>query len=202
MKLKFKPSILYPVLFVVLIVVIVIISQINTSQKEKDLSNLNTEQMPNDDVHKGLKDKDAPHSMMNVSPEFRNQMEQLKKTIEQNPNDTIKIKEYANLLAASHQPDEAIKYYDIILNKAPKRIDILFEKSKVYYAQDELDKAEEITNSILKIDRNNVLAQYNLGAIAATKGETERAKQIWNDLIKKYPNSETSKLAKKSLEKL
>lgn len=200
MKLKFKPSVVYPVLLVLLICVVVIFSQTNIFKQDKNQTS--TEQMPNDEVHKGLKDKNTPHSMMNVSPEFKHQMEQLKKNIDNNPNDTLKIREYANLLAASHQPDEALKYYDMILTKAPKRTDILFEKSKIYYAENKLDEAENVTNSILKLEPENPLAQYNLGAIAATKGDKEKARKIWNEVIKKYPKEEVSELAKKSLEKL
>ncbi|GAB6283714.1 MAG: hypothetical protein STSR0008_25070 [Ignavibacterium sp.] len=200
MKLKFKPSVVYPVLLVLLICVVVIFSQTNVFKQDKE--QINTEQMPDDEVHKGLKDKNAPHSMMNISPEFKHQMEQLKKNIDDNPNDTLKIREYANLLAASHQPDEALKYYDMILSKAPKRIDILFEKSKIYYAENKLNEAENITNSILKLEPENPLAQYNIGAIAATKGDKEKARKIWNEVIKKYPKEEVSELAKKSLEKL
>ena len=39
---------------------------------------------------------------------------------------------------------------------------------------------------------------YNLGAIEATKGNKEKAREIWTKLIKDNPNDETSELAKNS----
>ena len=46
------------------------------------------------------------------------------------------------------------------------------------------------------------MALYNLGAIAATRGEVIKAKDFWNEVIEINPESETGKLAKESLAKL
>jgi len=41
-----------------------------------------------------------------------------------------------------------------------------------------------------------------LGVIAFAKGEVLKAKEIWNNIIKNFPNSEISNMAKKNLESL
>jgi len=46
------------------------------------------------------------------------------------------------------------------------------------------------------------MALYNLGAIAATKGNISKAKDLWNKVLKINPESETGKLATESLGKL
>ncbi|MGQ9644599.1 MAG: tetratricopeptide repeat protein [Ignavibacterium sp.] len=43
------------------------------------------------------------------------------------------------------------------------------------------------------------MARYNLGAIEATRGNDEKARQIWNKLIQDDPKSETAELARNAL---
>ncbi len=43
---------------------------------------------------------------------------------------------------------------------------------------------------------------YFYGAISATRGDTETAREIWNRIVKDFPESETTVLAKQSLERL
>ena len=39
------------------------------------------------------------------------------------------------------------------------------------------DKAEEVTNRVLKIDKNHHEAKFNLGVIAVSQGEKEKARK-------------------------
>ena len=133
---------------------------------------------------------------------FKHKLEMLKNAVEQNPNDTTKLKEYADLLAEAHKKSEAVGYYQKILDVDPNRIDIRFSLSFIYYSFGDLKKAEEETNEILRIDPNNANAQYNLGAIAATKGEKEKAKELWLKIAKEHPDEEVGIKAKNSIEKL
>ncbi|HSD62272.1 MAG TPA: tetratricopeptide repeat protein, partial [Ignavibacteriaceae bacterium] len=103
---------------------------------------------------------------------------------------------------AAHRQEEALPYYEKILEMDPKRIDVLFDLAMINYNRQKFDKAEDYTQRILKNDKNNPQALYNLGAIAASKGEKERAREIWNKLISGYPNDEVTQLARSSLEKL
>jgi len=138
----------------------------------------------------------------NVNPEVIKKMDALKSAAEKNPNDTAKVREYADFLAVAHKQDEAIVLYERILKKDPKRKDLLFSLSFIYYNKQDLVKSEEITNRILLLDKNDLQAQYNLGALAASKGDIEKARLIWNKIIKEHPESQVSELAQSSLNQL
>jgi tetratricopeptide (TPR) repeat protein len=202
-ELKFKIAYLYVILGLGVIVMIFILSRTKNTVAQTPAGNIENQQMPNDEVHKGMQSPvDGNPSKSNVSQEVYQRMDKLKKEVEANTRDTIKMREYADFMAAAHRSDEAIIYYEKILKIDSKRNDILFNLSMVYFSRQNYDKAEEYTNRILKNDKNNTQAMYNLGAIAASKGEKERAKVIWNKLVSDYPGDEAAQLAKSSLEKL
>ena len=57
-------------------------------------------------------------------------------------------------------------------------------------------------NKILSIDKNNVNAYYNLGAIAVSQGNKAKAEQIWEKLVMEYPKSPIAQKAKDSIKQL
>lgn len=197
--MKFKPVYLYGIVLILLIVALIV--AINQRDKKiTSLEELSNKEMPQDDIHKNLgKDNPMMHGQVKVSEEVKKKMEELKAAVEVNPNDTTKIREYADFLLAAHKPDESIPYYEMILKKDPKRNDIRFSLTYIYYNKGDLDKAEDQTNKILAVDKNNSMAKYNLGAIEATRGNNDKARKIWNQLISENPNSETAELARNAL---
>jgi len=198
--MKIKPLYIYTGVVVLAIVFLVFFTSRNDSGVPE---NINPNQMPDDDVHKGLKDQvQAPPGKGNVSSEIKHRLEMLKKAVEENPKDTLKMKEYADFLASAHHPDEAIKYYYNILNINPRRSDILFSLAYIYYNKKNYEKAEEVISKILLYEPDNTQAIYNLGAIAASRGDIQKAKAQWEKLVKNYPGSDEAKLAEGSLKKL
>lgn len=197
--MKTKLVYLYGIILVAVIATIII--AINQREDKiatmEDISNM---EMPQDDIHKNIgKENPMMHGQVKVNEEVKKKMEEMKAAVDANPNDTLKVREYADFLLAAHKPDEAISYYEMILKKDPKRNDIRFSLTFIYYNKGELDKAEEETNKILSYDKNNSIARYNLGAIEATRGNDEKARQIWNKLIQDDPQSETAELARSAL---
>ena len=198
--MKFRVIYIY-IIFVIatLSFLIIVLNSENTQVN----NNIQQKQMPRDDIHKGIQSPTSPPpSKNNVSESFKQELSGLKEAVDKNPNDTAALKNYADLLAASHKPQEAIPLYERIIKKNPKRTDILFSLSFIYFNSGEFRKAEEETNKILYLDKNNVQAIYNLGAIAASNGNPEKARIIWSKLIKDYPHSEIINMAKESLDKL
>lgn len=197
--MRIKTIYIYGLMFLFVIVVIIIA----TNQRTKKISameDISNKEMPQDDIHKNLeKDSQSPHGQVKVSEEVKKKMNELKAAVDANPNDTSKVREYADFLLAAHKPEESIPYYEMILKKDPKRKDIRFSLTFIYYNKGELDKAEEETNKILAIDKNDSMAKYNLGAIEATRGNNEKAREIWNKLIQEDPKSETAELARNAL---
>ena len=202
--MKIKPVFIYILVIVIAIIVILFYSKFEnseTSQTPNGNVELNNEQMPNDSVHAKFSQSQAP-SGNNVSEAIKNRMKNLEEYVNKNPNDTAKVKEYADLLFAAHDPTKAIEYYKAILMKDPKRTDIMMNMTLVNFNENNITEAEKYTNQILQIDPNNLEAIYNYGVIEVRKGNIQSAKEKWGKLVKEYPNTEIGKTAASSLEKL
>ena len=139
---------------------------------------------------------------MNLRPDIMAKLNDLKKSVEDSPNDTLKMRELADFYFESHKPDDAMLYYNKILAKDSRRTDILHNMTNIYYTQKEFGKAEEVTSRILSINKDDVFAHYNLGAIYATQGNTEEARKIWNEILKKYPKNPLKELIQESLSQI
>lgn len=200
--MKFKPIYLYGILGVLAAVVLIVVGIQETSNStEVPISNDQT--MPDDDVHKQLRNQgsDSP-GKDNVSEEYKKRVTALEEKISNNPADTASMKEYADLLSASHKMMEALSWYEKILEVDPKRSDIYFSLALIYYNKQDLIKCEEVNDKVLSYDPKNQMALYNIGAIAATQGDYNKAKDFWNKVVSINSESETGKLAKESLLKL
>lgn len=191
--MKIKPLYIYLAVLAAAIIFLVVF----TSDNNNETNPMTGNEMPQDEIHKGL----DPHnpSGANVSAEVKARMDKLKKDYEENPQDTLKMKNYADFLAMAHKPDQAVPLYEKILQKDPKRTDVRFSLALIHYNKSDFSKAEEIINKVFDYDKQNAQAKYNLGAIAATKGDKVKARQLWEQVVKENPNTETANMAKESL---
>lgn len=199
--MKIKPFYFYLALAVIVIVILLISSQQSpTAEKFNDLSET---QITENDIHKDLNNpmSQTPGSA-NVTSETMRRMEELKKAYNEDPGDTVKIIQYADFLQMAHRPEEAIPLYEKILEIDSGRIDVLFALTFIYYNKADLVKAEELTKIILVRDPDNIMALYNYGAIEATRGNKAEARALWTRIVKEFPQSETTELAKTSLSRL
>jgi tetratricopeptide (TPR) repeat protein len=200
--MKFKPIYLYGLLVVASIAILIFVTRQGSSEPNEIPIN-NNQTMPEDDVHKQLRNQGSNlPSKENVSEEYQRKLAELKSAVEKNPDDTLAMKNYADFLAASHNMNEAIQLYEKILSIDPRRADIHFALAVIYYTRQDFAKSEEENNKVLAFDPKNQMALYNLGAIAATKGNVTKAKEMWSRVIKINSESETGKLAQESLGKL
>lgn len=159
--------------------------------------------IPNDAIHRNLMNPLAQKpSKNNVMSSIMGHMNDLKNQVKQHPNDTLKIRQYADFLAEALQYDKAIKYYKKILKRYPRRIDVMSSLVFIYFDQKDLNNAERYLHKILSIDKDNVQAMYNLGAVEANKGEKEKARQIWTKIINNFPRSSLVIKAKNSINRL
>jgi tetratricopeptide (TPR) repeat protein len=200
--MKFKPIYFYGMIVVVAIALLIVVGIQDSSDKtEVPISNDQT--MPDDDVHKQLKNQSSNSpGKENVSEEYRIKLTELKDAVDENPSDTLVMRNYADFLSASHKMNEAIPYYEKILKMNPKRADIYFSLALIYYNKQDFAKCEEVNNKVLSFEPKNQMALYNLGAIAATQGKKDKAKEFWNKVVSINSDSETGKLAQESLGKL
>lgn len=153
--------------------------------------------MPDDDIHKGL-DGQMP-SAGNVRGDFMEKYNDLKNKYGTDPNDTTVAKEFAIMLSQAHRKPQAVEIFNNILEKAPARTDILLLLGYEYYEMKDYDKAEEMTQKVLKYKKDNAQAKYNLGAISLAKGNKEEARKIWHDVMEKHPGTDAAKFAENSL---
>jgi tetratricopeptide (TPR) repeat protein len=193
--MKVKPIYIYLGVFVVFIAAVIFFS--NTAKSSNTAKAIDPQaQMPDDDLHSKMKSQgngDSPNKS-NVMKEAVEKINNLKAAVEKNPNDTLKTREYADLLIA-HKPDEAIKLYEKIIKVDPKRTDILLQMTFVYFNQGDLKKAEECNSKVLLVDKNNLIAKYNVGGLAQAKGDDKKAIAIWQDLAKNYPQTEVGRIS-------
>ena len=200
--MKFKPLYFYGIVAVAAIVILIVVSQSGSTENTNPVDITSEQKIPDDEIHKPLKSGGEAPNKDNVSEGFKHKLEMLEKSIEENPKDTLKIREYADLLAAAHKKDKAIEYYQKLLDINPRRTDILFSLSFIYYSSGDLDMAETETKKILSFEPDNVNAQYNLGAISAAKGAKNEAREIWKKIVEEHPDDEIGIRAKNSIEKL
>jgi len=202
--MKFKPIYVYLIILVLAVSGLIIFTNTGTSPASSVISGESSgNQMPSDSIHKNLQTTGSPApSKDNVSESFKRELSSLQNAVEESPNDTLKLREYADLLAAAHKQNEAIPYYVRIIKKYPRRADIMFSMSVIYFNEGDFTNSELITRKILQYDKNNLQAQYNLGAIAASQGDSEKAKLMWNKIINENPPSELAGLVRESLNKL
>lgn len=203
--MKIKPIFIYLGIFIIAVLMIVIFTRENETVEmaNNPHGQMSEGEMPNDDIHKGMNmgGAKAPGSD-NVTSNIKHQMEMLKKTVEENPQDTASVRIYAEMLASAHQAPKAVELLKSILEIDPNRVDVMLTITFVEYNRGNYDVAGEYTSKILKLEPNNPEAFYNNGAIEAAKGNKDKAKEIWQDLIKKIPGTEAARLARSSLDKL
>jgi tetratricopeptide (TPR) repeat protein len=193
--MKFRLFIVYGVLIVVALIVLVFL----TTQEERQ--EISGNEMPSDDIHRQFQ-SDNPLGEGDFHSEFYIRLEELRIAVEKNPDDTTVLREYADYLTAAHQFDAALPVYEEILLKNPKRTDVYFALTFIHFNRREWEKAEEANRKILSYDSNNLQAQYNLGAIAASKGDNNKAREFWNKLSKENPDTRQGQLAAEGLKKL
>ena len=201
--MKFKPIYLYGIIAIVAIVVLIIVAINENSNSVETSTMMNKEQMPDDDVHKQLMNQGSNSpGKENVSAEYKRKIAELENAVNENPSDTIALRQYADYLTASHKMNEAIPYYNKIIEINPRRADIRFSLAIIYFNKQDFAKCEEENEMVLSYDPQNQMALYNLGAIAATQGKITEAKEYWNKVVSINADNETGRLAKESLSKL
>lgn len=191
---------MYGIIFVIIIAAIIFTSANGSEEMTKVSDPTSESDMPQDAIHQGMNvgSEGAP-SKSNVKEDFWTKMEEYKAAYESNPNDTLAMKNYAQVLGMSHQTEEAMELYEKILSINPNRIDILLAEGLVLYNNQNFKMAEVVTKKIIALDDKNLEAKYNLGVISASQGKDDEAIKIWKELSEKHPNTEIGNLAANSL---
>ncbi|PKL81574.1 MAG: hypothetical protein CVV24_14540 [Ignavibacteriae bacterium HGW-Ignavibacteriae-3] len=200
--MKLKPVYVYLGVFILFIAAVVYFSS-TTKNSNKSVDINSQAQMPDDDIHGKMKSQgngDMP-SRENLMAGAVEKINNLKSDYEKNPNDTLKIRSYADVLIA-HKPEEALKLYEKILKVDPKRIDILLQMTYMTFNQGDVKKAEEFNNRALTLDPNNLIARFNTAGLAQANGDEKKAKLIWKELAAKNSDTEVGRIASELLKQM
>jgi tetratricopeptide (TPR) repeat protein len=123
--MKIKPVYFY--LGLVLIAIVYLSVSTQNNKVKSDLTDQANKENNSDKIHQGMNPpgQQAP-SKSNVSGDILRHMEFLKKAVEESPNDTAKLKEYADFLYMAHQNDKALPLYERLVKLNPGDIDDRF----------------------------------------------------------------------------
>lgn len=194
-----KTKYFYLLLFALSVIFIIYIIRENQNTRLNSIMQNPHKNIPDDSIHKNLFQGSAP-SKENVSETFRKKVQELETKIKTNPHNVEVVTELGDLYLAAHQDKKAIEIYETLRDKLS--IETLFNLTLAYYNLKNLDKAEEVSKFILKKKPDEYRAIFNLGSINASKGNKDLAIKYWNDVIKKYPETEEAKQAKEFVMRL
>lgn len=196
--MKLKPIYIYGIVIIVAVTVIAIFSSnIFTSDNPSGTSN---SQMPDDAMHQSMRGK-MP-SRDNVDKSAMQKLQELEKEVEANPNDTLKMKKLSSYYAVGHQKEKAISLLEKILAKGPNRIDILQALTYMEYSQKNFSKAESYNNQVFKLTNGSLESQFNIAVIEEGKGNKDKAKKLYQSLLKNNPNTDIAKMAQAAIDRI
>lgn len=132
-------------------------------------------------------------SKANVASSYTRRVEELKRSVAEDPANAAHMISLAQLLMDGHQIAEAIEYFEKASRLQPKNDSLLLDLAVCYFNRKEYEKALGTTERILAFDQVHSRALYNKGAIFAALNRKNEAVIVWKRLLTVAPNSEEAK---------
>lgn len=105
------------------------------------------------------------------------------------PDNYYIVYDYAMYLQENGFPEEALSYYDTLLEIMPDNTDFNFNKGYVYLVYlGENERALECFNKVLQIDPTSVDALFNKGRTYEQMGDYINAKSIYLQILRNNPD--------------
>lgn len=123
----------------------------------------------------------------------------LEKAIGQNPNDSGRIVELANLLFDSGLYDRAVVNYKKYLEMRPDDVNARVDLGICYFNKKDYNSAIAEMEKALKYDPRHIMANFNLGIVNLNAGNVEKAKSWFRKVIEIEPKSEYAEKAEELL---
>jgi tetratricopeptide (TPR) repeat protein len=86
-------------------------------------------------------------------------------------------------------PKEALKTYEMFINRFGPEADALFQMAQVYISLGQLDKAMGAFKEMLELDPGNFEIKKSIGDIYLQQDSTDAALLIYNDLAERQPDN-------------
>lgn len=124
-----------------------------------------------------------------ASSEMHDQLDELLKDLQKNPDDRRLIVSVANLYYDVGKYDKALFYYNSAIQKNDKEPDIIIDAAVCYFNLGDYVKAQDFVERALKINPEHTIGLFNLGIILSARGQEEKAAGIWKKVLDIAPNS-------------
>lgn len=138
-----------------------------------------------------------PHAGVDLNS--LNQITELEKTVNQNPNDKKSLLTLAHLLNDSGFKDKAIERYQEYLKLDPKNADVWVDMGVCYYDRGKNDEAISAMEKALKIQPRHQIANLNLGIVNMAEGNKTKAINYWQKAAQIDSTNEIGQKAKELL---
>lgn len=115
----------------------------------------------------------------NLAPSFHVEMEALRRTLDESPEDTTALIRMARLLHDGHKTEEAIPYYRRYLDLHPEGQQAWLDLARSYGERGQWTEALAATQDMLAHFPDHPSALYNLGAIYANTSRLDEARATW-----------------------
>ncbi len=115
---------------------------------------------------------------------------------------TVKDFVWAARKSAEHGHNrEALLFYDKALKLVPKERGLFIERIKFFLRTKQPDRAREEVLSFLKVYPDYPYGEFWLGHVAAEKGQWQKARAYYTELLKKFPEAQEAKEGLEAAEK-
>lgn len=137
-----------------------------------------------------------------VAHEFRVLLDSLQTVVAANPDGADVRLALARALHDAHMLPEAIAHYEILVAAEPGVTAMHLDLAQAHAQLEQWEQAGGIMERLLEQDPENAAVLYNLGAIAANRGDPTAAGKWWNRMLDLEGDSVFDERARMSLRQL
>jgi len=138
-----------------------------------------------------------------VPPEnLEHELKELGVQLQKRPGHTPVLMRMAQIEREKGKLDDAATHLREVVHNEPENADAHLELGRNLYEKGDLNGGISETETVLKINPKQVDALYNLGAIYANLGNTERARLYWTRAVQADANAESGRKAREALTKI
>jgi len=142
----------------------------------------------------------APES--NRAPNLTHEKAFLIEQLVHNPTHAPILLRLAQIERSEGKLPAARQYLEQAVTADDKQVDVRLELGLVCWEMGDFAAAEEQNRTVLRIQPGQPDALYNLGAIAANRGNATQARQFWMDAVRSGRNSDAAGKARQAVERL
>jgi cytochrome c-type biogenesis protein CcmH/NrfG len=131
----------------------------------------------------------APQQGRQVSVEAMQAIPSLEKMVAQQPQNHAAWVQLGNMYFDTNQRQKAIEAYGRALELKPNDPNVITDQGVMYEELKQPDKALENFKRAHAIDPTHIDSLYNQGVAYMDKQDAAKAKEIWNQVVEKAPQS-------------